>query len=108
MIKSGICSECNLPENGPREDIGVQMVAICREVNKATGETAVYQLNAEVTSDLMFRLGIRARVNPELRYFVTLKSAWESAGGRQALIKSLKRRTLNNSHLDAIGGIEEL
>lgn len=46
------------------------MIVICREVNKNSGEIAVYPIKAPATERLLFQLQIRSRVNPELRYFV--------------------------------------
>ena len=43
---------------------------LCREVDKDTGEIAVYPV-ATVTDgrDLLLQLDVRQRLNPELRYF---------------------------------------
>ena len=57
------------------------MLVICREIDKNTGEIAVYPIDAEVTDRLLFILGIRQRCNPELRYFVTTKAHYEGFCG---------------------------
>lgn len=49
------------------------MVALCREVSKETGEVSTYELDTEVTNNLLFELHIRGVYNPELRYFVTFR-----------------------------------
>ena len=51
-----------------------EMMVICREVDRATGEIAVYRTETEVTESLIFKLRLRARLNPELQYFVTTKA----------------------------------
>ena len=50
-----------------------ELMVICREVDRETGRITVYAIEATVTDVLMKKLSIHARVNPELRYFVTLK-----------------------------------
>ena len=91
-----------------RSTVSNQMVALCREVNLETGEIVVYPLDSEVTDNLIFCLGLRARANPELRYFVVLRKAWETIGERDRLTKVLKRKGINRANLEAIGGISEL
>lgn len=63
-----------------------EMMVICREVDRVTGKIAVYRIETEVTESLIFKLRLRARLNPELQYFVTTKSKvilWPCAkGGR--------------------------
>lgn len=39
--------------------MGKELICLCREIDKATGEIAVYSINAEVTDRLLFMLGIR-------------------------------------------------
>lgn len=51
-----------------------EMMVICREVDRATGKIAVYRIETEVTESLIFKLRLRARLNPELQYFVTTKA----------------------------------
>ena len=58
-----------------------EMICLCREINKSTGEIAVYPLKAEVTDRLLFCLGLRQRVNPELKYFVTLAANYDANEG---------------------------
>lgn len=38
-----------------------EMICVCREIDKNTGEIAVYPIKAEVTDHLLFCLGIRQR-----------------------------------------------
>lgn len=84
------------------------MKVICREVSKSTGEIAVYPIEAEVTEQLLFCLQIRARVNPELRYFVTARVRWENERLRESIERLLRRKDVTPRSLDALGGIVEL
>jgi hypothetical protein len=47
------------------------MIVVCREINRETGEITAYKIDVNITDALLFKLGIRSRVNPELKYFVT-------------------------------------
>lgn len=84
------------------------MKVICREVSKSTGEIAVYPIEAEVTERLLFCLQIRARANPELRYFVTARVRWENERLRESIERLLRRKDVTPRALDAFGGIVEL
>ena len=55
-----------------------EMICVCREIDKYTGEIAVYPIKAEVTDRLLFCLGLRQRANPELKYFVTLAENYDA------------------------------
>ena len=50
-----------------------EMICVCREIDKNTGEIAVYPIKAEVTDRLLFCLGLRQRANPELKYFASTR-----------------------------------
>lgn len=54
-----------------------ELIVLCREVNVNTGAVAVYELESEVTENLIFNLEIRSRFNPELKYFVLRKNDYE-------------------------------
>ena len=75
-----------------------EMMVICREVDRATGKIAVYRIETEVTESLIFKLRLRARLNPELQYFVTTKAHYEG----------LKRRTVTPAAIARVGGIVQL
>lgn len=79
------------------------MLVICREVDKSTGRVAVYPINAEVTDQLLFYLGIRQRLNPELHYFVTTKAHYK--GFEDVIVSVLKRRTLTDEAIKRAGGL---
>lgn len=79
------------------------MLVLCREVDKATGRVAVYPINAEVTEQLLFSLGIRQRCNPELRYFVTTKAHYK--GFEDVIVRALKRHTLTDEAIKRAGGL---
>ena len=76
------------------------MICLCREINKETGEIAVYSINAEVTECLLFMLNIRQRVNPELRYFVTLRENFDA--NEEMILKQLLRKKVTDRLLTAL------
>lgn len=80
------------------------MIAVCREVDKNSGKIAVYPLNVAVTDDLLLKLSIRGRMNPELRYFVVFRRKWESEEAE--LKRILKRKTVTPKQLELNGVIE--
>lgn len=83
------------------------MIILCREVNKDTGQIAVYPLDKEpITDQLLHYLKIRARINPELQYFCILKSRWLEEGSEYEQL--LHHRNLTQRNLEAIGGIVRL
>ena len=72
------------------------MICLCREIDKETGEIAVYSINAEVTDRLLCMLNIRQRANPELRYFVTSKNF---DANEEMILKRLHQKESNRSIL---------
>lgn len=44
---------------------------ICREFGKGTSTIAVYEIQEEITNNLINCLSLRSCYNPELRYFLT-------------------------------------
>ena len=82
------------------------MIAFCREVDKRTGEIAVYPLKAEVDASLLSCLKLRSCINHELRYFVTTKAHWE--GFSDVIIRNFKRKEVTRTTIEGIGGIVEL
>lgn len=80
--------------------MGNEMICLCREIDKATGDIAAYSINAEVTDRLLFMLNIRQRTNPELRYFVTLRANFDA--NEETIIKQLKRRVITDRLLTAL------
>ena len=50
---------------------------ICREVNKTTGEVAVYKVNADANEcGILQKLMIRSRMNEGLMYFLVSGEYW--------------------------------
>ena len=78
-----------------------EMMVICREVDRTTGKIAVYRIETEVTESLIFKLRLRARLNPELQYFVTTKVG-------DTITAVLKRRTVTPAAIARVGGIVQL
>lgn len=79
------------------------MIAICREVDRETGKIAVYEIKAEVTNDLICKLGIRQKLNPELQYFITLRSRWDVDA--KTITAIIGRRNLTQKDVERIGGV---
>lgn len=82
------------------------MIALCREVDKDSGRIEVYPLNVAVTDDLLLKLSIRGRMNPELRFFLIPRIKWESEYLQPELKKFLKRKTVDSESLELIGIVE--
>lgn len=80
--------------------MGKELICLCREIDKATGEIVVYSINAEVTDRLLFMLGIRQRANPELRYFVTLRANFDA--NEETILKQLHRKQVTDRLLTAL------
>lgn len=81
------------------------MIAICREVDKNSREIAVYPLNVEVTGTMLATLLIRARMNPELRYFVTLAEMWDDPALKERIIKTLSLKDVTPKVIATHGGL---
>ena len=90
-------------EETPRR---MRLVAICREVDKATGRIAVYPINREINNEMVMAMKTRATLNPELRYFTLVSARWERFG--EVIAGILKRRTVTAADVERIGGIVEL
>lgn len=95
--------------NGTEESkVERDIVVICREVNRTTGEVAVYEVRTGTVDDhLLTKLSIRSRYNPELRYFVTPRIRWESKWGKDYRT-ILKRKQVTPEAIRLIGGIIEI
>ena len=83
------------------------LIMLCREVNKRTGEIAVYEINMPVTDRTLGNMKIRVRLNPELRCFVTERRLWEG-DEKAGIYRLLKRRTLDEDAIERVRGIVEL
>ena len=81
-----------------------EMICLCREINKSTGEIAVYPLKAEVTDRLLFCLGLRQRVNPELKYFVTLAANYDA--NEETILKQLHRKQSTDRLISALNLVQ--
>jgi hypothetical protein len=83
------------------------LAVICREIDRSTGNIAVYEIQAEVDNRLLTVLSIRSRINPELRYFATARVRWEGIW-RKDYEAILKRKKVTPEALKLIGGIVEI
>lgn len=81
------------------------LICICREINKDTGDIAVYSIDSEVTERLLFCLRIRSRANPELKYYVTFRANYEA--NKETIINNLRRKVITERLLAALS-IEQL
>lgn len=81
------------------------MLVICREVDKSSGEIAVYPLKVEVTGNMLAKLSIRAQLNPELRYFVTLATTWNDLNYKKTIEKVLGQKDVTLKMLEEHGGL---
>lgn len=79
------------------------MIMICREVDKNSGKIAVYPLSVKVTGGALAELSIRARMNPELRYFVTLSEIWDDPTLKERIIKMLSLKDVTPRVIAAHG-----
>lgn len=84
------------------------MIAICREVDKNGGGIEVYPIESKVTDRLLTCLSLRARLNPELRYFVTTRARWENESARKLIETVLRRKSVTASTVSTVGGLVEL
>lgn len=84
--------------------MGEELICLCREVDKETGDIAVYPIRAKVTSQCLLMLNIRSRVNPELRYYVTLLTNYDA--NKEAILKRLKRKRITAQLLAALNMAE--
>lgn len=80
------------------------LVAVCREVDKETGQVAV----CKVDSETIFCLRLRGRCNPELRYFVALRELWDDPEWQKQVMGHLKRRLFRVRLIEETRGIAEL
>ena len=83
----------------------MELKVICREVDKDTGKIAVYPIEAEVTDTLIFKLGIRSRINPELKYYAVTLCLWLQYGEE---IKSILHSKNPTPKIRRYGGIVEI
>lgn len=81
-----------------------EMICVCREIDKSTGEIAVYPLKAEVTDRLLFCLSIRQRANPELKYFVTLAENYDA--NEETILKQLRRKQITDRLLAVLNLVQ--
>lgn len=80
------------------------MIAICREVDKSGGEIDIYPLEAAVTGNLIVQLSLRARLNPDLRYFVAMAETWADRVKREQIGRLLSIPDVTPKMLQDSGG----
>lgn len=67
------------------------IAVFCREVDKNSGNVAVYLCKREARENDLHCLSIRARLNPELRYYATDTRRVDDAEEWEEIVRDLKR-----------------
>lgn len=81
---------------------------VCREIDKNSGQIATYLCKKSVNdSDLVF-CQMRAKFNPELRYYVIRDCVANNPELLEETLSLLKRRNLTNEMIKRYGGIVAL
>lgn len=84
----------------------MRVIFLCREVNRSTGEVAVYQIGnvhgANEECQLLFELDLRQRMNPELQYFIM--DSKEYLANKERIetllkVKNIDRKILKSLHV---------
>ena len=83
----------------------MELKIICREVDKNTGRIAVYPIETEVNNALIFRLSLRSRMNPELKYYAVELYYWLQNNEK---IKSILRSKSPDAKVRKDRGIFEI
>lgn len=86
--------------------IETDAVFLCREVNRQTGQIAVYKLDVPFSGDMAFCLRIRQQFNPELRYFCAGANFY--AEYEAEIFAALKKRYVLRESIEKMGAIIEL
>lgn len=81
-----------------------EMICVCREIDKNTGEIAVYPIKTEVTDHLLFCLRLRQMANPELKYFVTLAENYDA--NEETILKQLRRKRITDRLLAVLNLVQ--
>lgn len=80
-----------------------ELVVLCREINKQTGEITAYKVGGTPAGETLFCLEVRQRANPELQYFVCGKKNFTENDGM--ILKQLRRRKITEQLLSALNVI---
>lgn len=83
-----------------------KVIVICREVNRQTGQIAVYVVPMEIDEHTVVRLSLRSMFNPELRYFFAYEEVYQEQ--KQEITAMLKRRNITKREVDSVYGIAEV
>ena len=81
---------------------------VCREIDKNTGKIAAYVCKKDVEDRDLFLCSIRARCNPELRYYAIRTCVANNEGYLEEVLSLLKRRNLTDEAIERYGGIVRL
>lgn len=83
-----------------------KVTAICREVNKHTGEIASYLVKEGISDQEAFMMNLRSRANPELEYFATLMSPKDDAEDFEDALSLLRDHEVDYDVLKSIGVVK--
>lgn len=83
-----------------------KVIVICREVNRQTGQIAVYVVPMEIDEHTVVRLSLRSMFNPEMRYFFVYEDVYQEQ--KQEITAMLKRRNITKQEVDSVYGIAEV
>lgn len=82
-----------------------KVIVICREVNRQTGQIAVYVVPMEIDEHTVVRLSLRSMFNPELRYFFAYEDVYQEQ--KQEITAIFKSITFDNgTEFAAAEGLE--
>lgn len=82
----------------------MELVCVCREVDKNTGKISAYPLRTQVTGATLQRLYIRSCLNQELRYFTTSKENFYA--NENVILEKLGRKRLSGNTLKSLNLVE--
>ena len=83
------------------------MELLCREVDKDTGRIATYLCKKNINETDLISASLRARVNPELSYYV-IKASSDDDFEEEEVLSFLKQRDLKDTDIMRYGGIVQL
>lgn len=78
------------------------LVAICREVDKESGDIKVYFIDAPEIKDLLKCLSVHEQQNLETRYFMTSAQRWENKENREVFGNFLCRKYHTPEEIDKV------
>ena len=84
------------------------IASVWREIDKDTGRIATYVCKRDVEDRDLHLCSIRARCNPELRYYAIRTCVADNQEYLEDVLSLLKRRNLTDEAVERYGGIVRL